>query len=99
MASQLRFGAALGSPYLTVRARRLQGWQALHAPQHILGLPPRDAGEPFEKIIDARAAFEVLEQGSDGNARAPEQPFAAHLAGYALNRGTLAPIQHDGFLT
>jgi len=51
-------------------------------------------GKPFEELLDGRSAFEILEQGAHGHARALEQPRAANLARHALDDGTLCPIQH-----
>ena len=62
--------------------------------QHKLHLLTGDSGEPFEEIIDPRPAFEVLEQGSDGNARAFEQPLAADFARNTCDRWALAPVKH-----
>lgn len=54
-----------------------------------------DTGEPFEEVVQPCAVFEVLEQGSDGNARAGEKPGTADFAGRAFDDGTLTPIKHD----
>ena len=53
------------------------------------------AGEPLEKVVDARAVLEIGEQCLDRNARSAENPGAADGSGVLLDRGTAAPIKHE----
>ena len=62
--------------------------------EYRIDLRARNARKPLEEIHDRGAAFEVLEEGADGNAGAAEQPFATDLSGDALNSGTQAPVEH-----
>ena len=66
--------------------------------QDELDLFARDAWKPVEEIIDRRPAFEVLEKRRHWNPRAFKEPCAADLARDALDRRTVAPIQHSGML-
>ena len=57
--------------------------------ENSLDLLACDAGKPFQKLIDGRAAFDVLEQGVHRHARASKYPGATKLAGNALHSETL----------
>lgn len=50
-------------------------------------LPSRDTRKPGEEFIDARAAFEVLEQGFYRHARSTKYPRTADYARRTLDRG------------
>ena len=65
-------------------------------PQHRLHLLTRHTGEPFKKIVDSRAVFEILEQGPDWNAGAFEQPFAAAFFRRAFDGQAFVPIECHG---
>ena len=62
------------------------------------GLRARDAGEPGKKLIQRRAAFEVLEQGADGHARAAKYPRPADLGGVLFHGRAGGPIEHGQIL-
>jgi hypothetical protein len=62
--------------------------------EHRIDLRARDARKPLEEIHDRSTAFEVLEEGANGNTGAAEQPLAADLSGNTLNSGTQAPVEH-----
>ena len=62
--------------------------------QYYFDLLARDPREPFKKIIDPRAAFEVFEQCPHRYPRVREQPFAAAFIRRAFYCGALAPIEH-----
>jgi tRNA dimethylallyltransferase len=70
----------------------------LSVAKHQLHLLTRHSRKPFEEIVDARAVLEVFKQRSDGNARLPEQPFAAAFSGRAFDCRALAPIEHEAIL-
>jgi hypothetical protein len=52
------------------------------------------AREPFEEIVDARAVFEVGEQGLNGHSRSAKNPRSADRVGVSLDGWTAAPIKH-----
>lgn len=62
--------------------------------ENSFSLFPRDAGKPAEKLIDARAAFEILEERFDRYSRAAKNPRVADFTRLAFHRGTRGPIQH-----
>lgn len=51
-------------------------------------------GKPSQKVVHARSAFEVLEQGLDRHTRSLEEPSTADLCRIPFNRRTLTPIEH-----
>lgn len=51
-------------------------------------------GEPSQKVVHARSAFEVLEQSFDRHASSLEEASSADLARMPFNRLTLTPIEH-----
>ena len=61
---------------------------------YALDLYARDTFEPFEKIIHRCAAFKILKQRRHRHPRAFEKPGSADLSRNALDRRTVAPIQH-----
>jgi len=80
------------------RARRTEGLrreQALFGvKQNRLGLRSRDAGKPFEELIEGRPAFKILEQGRHGNPRTFEYPRAADFISTTFNGIASVPIHH-----
>jgi hypothetical protein len=62
------------------------------------GLFLRDAGKPGEKIRQLRSVFQILEQGSDRNARVAKHPGAAEALRMPLDGGTGRPVDHDEML-
>jgi hypothetical protein len=60
-----------------------------------LRLFSRYSGEPLEEFFQACAGFEILEERSDGNARAAEDPVTAHSVRGAFDCGALRPVQHE----
>ena len=52
------------------------------------------AGEPFEKLLNGRPTLQVLEQGSDRDARAPEGPGSADSVRISLDGVAPSPIKH-----
>ena len=62
--------------------------------EHRLHMPAWHAREPLEKLIHARAVFEVFEQGRDRYTCSLEHPGATELAGIAFDGVTDAPVQH-----
>lgn len=72
---------------------------ALSVLENSLDLLARDAREPFQEIVDPCAAFKIFEERFDRNARAFEQPLAAHFAGNAFDRRAILPIKHDYLAT
>ena len=70
----------------------------LGVPQYGLHLFTSNAGEPFQKIIHPRAAFQIREQRLNGQPRSPENPGAADLPRRPFDCRTLAPIKHKGNL-
>src|SRR5208282_1373027 len=48
---------------------------------------------PLHDVVEAGARLEVFEDGGDRHPRALQHPRAAHLAGNALHRRTLRPIE------
>jgi hypothetical protein len=67
-------------------------------PQNDLYLVPRDAGEPLNKVVDPRTAFEIFEQRLDWHSRPFEKPYATDLSRCALDRRALAPVKHGELL-
>jgi hypothetical protein len=67
---------------------------ALGVAQYKLHLLALDPWEPFEKIVDARSTFEILEQSPDRYARSFEYPRTADLSRGAFHCRTLTPIKH-----
>jgi hypothetical protein len=53
-----------------------------------------NTGKPLQKIVDASPCLQVLEQRVYWDARAFENPRAAHFVWVALNILALRPIQH-----
>ena len=50
-------------------------------------LGARDAGEPFEEVVDAGAVFEVGEEGLHGDAGAAEKHAALTVSGFRSTAG------------
>ena len=69
---------------------------ALGVLEHGLDLLACDAGEPFEKLLYGRTAFDVLEERLHGHTGIFEKPGTADFSGNALYRRTLCPIEHGG---
>ncbi len=63
--------------------------------QHCLNLLSLDTRKPFEKIIDCRSRFEILEQRAYRNACVFENPRAADFAGISFHDGAIFPVEHD----
>jgi len=57
-------------------------------PQHEFYLFTRHARKPFQEFINARATFQIFKQRARRDTRVLEKPFAATLAGYALDGRT-----------
>lgn len=51
-------------------------------------------GKPFEKLVNSRAVFQILEQRLHRNARPLEEPDAADLTWHTFYRWTVAPVDH-----
>src|ERR1700722_6992186 len=49
--------------------------------------------EPFHNVLYASSCFEIFEDRSHWHSRATENPGAAYLSRYALDRGALGPIK------
>ena len=62
--------------------------------QYELYLFARNTRKPFQELTNTRAAFEIFKQGADGDSGMLEKPFAATLAGCALDRSAFRPIKH-----
>jgi hypothetical protein len=67
----------------------------LHVSQHKLDLLRRYSREPFQGLVNPRAAFEIFKERLHGHTPALEQPHAADLSGRAFNSWTLAPMKHE----
>jgi hypothetical protein len=63
--------------------------------QNGLDLFTTDARKPLEKVIDARATFEISEERLNRNPRSRKNPRAAKRSGDSFNCRTLAPIKHE----
>src|SRR5207248_4299660 len=48
---------------------------------------------PFHDVVDVRSGFQILKDGGHRHACALQDPRTAHLAGNALHRRTLRPIE------
>jgi hypothetical protein len=59
-----------------------------------LDLSACHAGKPFEKLLNGRPTLQVLKQGSDGDARAPERPGPADSVRISLHGVAPSPIKH-----
>jgi hypothetical protein len=70
----------------------------LGVPQHKLDLFARHPGKPFQKFVDPRATFQILEQHPDRDARVLEKPLAATLSGQTFDRWAVTPIEHSVIL-
>jgi hypothetical protein len=55
----------------------------------------RNAWEPGQKVVHARATFKIFEERFHRHARSLEEPFTADFAGNALYSGALCSIEHD----
>lgn len=55
-------------------------------------LLPGNGREPFQELVNRRAAIEVLEQGTDSHARSPETPRATKLFRIAINGRATRPV-------
>ena len=53
-----------------------------------------DTRKPFQKIIHRRTAFNILEQGGNGDTRAAKNPRAADTIGVAFNSSATGPVDH-----
>ena len=53
-----------------------------------------DTWKPIEKLVDRGVVLKILEQGSDGNASAFEDPGTAHPRRIALGSGARRPVDH-----
>jgi len=60
--------------------------------QHHFNLLSLDAGEPFKKIVNSRATFEILEHGAHGNACILKYPLATDLFSITFNDGAIFPV-------
>ena len=54
----------------------------------------RDAGEPFDELMERRVVFEILEQGRNRYPRAAKYPGAAYPSWVMLGYRTGRPIDH-----
>ena len=57
-------------------------------------LPSLDAGEPFQKLLNRCAIFEILEERGHGNPGATKYPSPADLVRIALNGIASFPVCH-----
>ena len=80
---------------LRARSRSRHCQATLGVLQHGLYLLARHTRKPLEEVIDARAVFEVLEEGLHRYARTSEEPFSADLAGQALHHRAVVPVEHE----
>jgi hypothetical protein len=46
----------------------------------------RDAGKPFDKLMDGRIVFQVLEKRGNWHARSAKYPRATNASGVTLDR-------------
>lgn len=53
--------------------------------------------EHLHNLVNCESIFKVLEDGGGGYARAAEDPGSAHLAGNALHRFALGPVEGHEF--
>jgi len=97
-----RFGRSLVKENFHIRAAtiRLDRQQTpLRMSQHKLNLLACHAGKPFQKIVYARAVFEIFKERPDRYARALEEPLTTDFPRHALDRRTLGPIKHGAILS
>jgi hypothetical protein len=62
--------------------------------KHGTGLFQGDSGEPLDKLVDGSVVFKVLEQGSDRDAGALENPGPTDASGVAFNGLARGPVDH-----
>lgn len=86
-----------GSPSTLGQLRDCQ--TLLRVSQDGFDLFARHTLKPFEEIINRCAAFKILEERRHRNPRAFEKPSSADLSRHALDRRTVAPIQHGDTLS
>ena len=66
--------------------------------QDAAGLLCSDARKPFQKFLDRRAAFNILEQRGHRDARAAKHPCAADTISVAFNSSAGSPVDHSSIL-
>jgi len=66
--------------------------RALDEGKNLVNLFSTDRREPFQELVYCRTLVEVLEQGSNRQARTSEAPGSAKLASLPVNSATSTPI-------
>jgi hypothetical protein len=67
---------------------------ALSVLENCIGLGALNSREPFQKLLDRSATFNVFEERFHRDASVLEKPSAADLSGNPLYSGALCPIDH-----
>jgi hypothetical protein len=68
---------------------------ALCVLENCIGLGALNSREPFQKLLDCSATFDVFEERFHRDASVLEKPSAADFSGNPLYSGTLCPIDHE----
>ena len=68
---------------------------ALRVLENSIDLCALDSREPFQKLLDSSATFDVFEECFHRDASVLEKPSAADFSGNPLYGGALCPVDHE----